>query len=183
MTDRLDAIETLQRRVDELAREAARHLGLALPPITVRVDLRGLAAGRCHVHGPGPRPALEVRFNERILGDAGLFRDAWRETAPHEVAHAAVSAWARAARRRVRPHGPEWLALCRALGGSGATTHRLPLERARRHREFEYELDDGDRIWLGGVRHGRLQRGRARYFHRRRPVLASQFTGRQRLRR
>lgn len=182
MTQSPDAIaERLQQRVDTLAREASRYLGHPLPAMTVRLDLRGLAAGRCHVRGR--QPDIVIRFNCRVMTDDDLFHDAWQETAPHEVAHAAVSAWALSNGRRVRPHGPEWLQLCRALGGSGDTTHRLPLQRARRHREFEYQLTDGERVWLGSVRHGRLQRGRARYYHRRRPVLASQFTGRQRLRR
>lgn len=175
-------LENLKRRVADLARHAGAILGIPLPPFEVRADLRGVAAGKCHVHLRPRPPRVSIRFNVRVLEDRELLDNALAETAPHEVAHGAIGVWAYKCRRRVRPHGKEWLALCQALGGSGATTHRLPLKRARRHREYEYRLADGALVWLGAVRHRRLQAGRARYFYRRQPVPVAGFTGRERYR-
>lgn len=174
--------EAIRQRVDELWARAADRLGCRLPECRVRVDLEGLAAGRCLVGYSGGAPAVVLRFNAKALTEAWLLEDTLAETVPHEVAHGAIGIWARQQRRRVRPHGPEWLDLCRALGGSGRTTHALPLRRARRHREYEYRLDDGRCIWLGPVQHRRLQGGRARYFHRRLAVVPKAHTGRWRYR-
>lgn len=173
----------LERRVQSLSAQAESELGLSLPRIGVRTDLRGLAAGRCRIRRGGRGIRVEVRFNVRTLEDAWLLEDAWRETAPHEVAHAAIAVWAWLKGRRVQPHGREWRTLCLALGGSARTTHALPLQRARRRREFEYLMDDGERVWLGPTRHKRLQSGRASYRFRGRPVRSSAHTGRSRTRR
>lgn len=176
------AVEAIRQRVDQLWARAADRLGCRLPECRVRVDLEGLAAGRCLFTRGRGIPAVTLRFNARSLTEPWLLDDTLAETVPHEVAHGAIGVWAQQQRRRVRPHGPEWLALCRALGGSGRTTHELPLKRARRHREYEYRLDDGRCIWLGPVQHRRLQEGRARYFHRRLAVAPKAHTGRWRLR-
>lgn len=176
------ALDNLEHRVAMLALRAGDRLGVRLPAFRVRTDLRGLAAGRCLIRRHRGVVQVTVRFNARVQGEAWLLADALAETAPHEVAHGAIAAWALQQGRRVRPHGPEWLALCRYLGGSGRTTHDLPLPRARRHREYEYRLDGGDSIWLGMVRHRRLQEGRARYFHRRRALAPHAHTGRWRYR-
>lgn len=172
----------LEGRVAELTRRAADHLGVRLPAFEVRADLHGLAAGRAVVRGTRRTLDVTIRFNARVHDDPRLLENALAEIAPHEVAHGAIGVWARHRRRRVRPHGPEWLDLCRALGGSGRTTHTLPLERARRHREYEYRLEDGRCIWLGPVQHRRLQEERARYFHRRLAVIPGAHTGRWRYR-
>ncbi len=176
------AVKAIRQRVDQLWARAADWLGCRLPECRVRVDLVGLAAGRCLVGQSRGAPAVILRFNTRSLTESWLLDDTLSETVPHEVAHGAIGVWAMQQRRRVRPHGPEWLELCRALGGSGRTTHELPLKRARRHREYEYRLGDGPCIWLGPVQHRRLQEGRARYFHRRLAVDANAHTGRWRFR-
>lgn len=177
-----NALDSLAHQVAILAAGAGDHLAIRLPAFRVRADLRGLAAGRCLIRHQRGVTEVTIRFNARVLDEAWLLADALAETAPHEVAHAAIGVWARERGRRVRPHGTEWQALCRALGGSGRTTHDLPLQRARRHREYEYRLDGGDSIWLGSVRHRRLQEGRARYFHRRHPVVPGAHTGQWRYR-
>lgn len=176
------ALECLERRVALLATRAGERLGIRLPAFRVRADLHGLAAGRCRIRHRRGVTEVTIRFNARVLDEDWLLADALDETAPHEVAHAAIGVWAGERGRRPRPHGPEWRDLCRALGGSGRTTHDLVLQRARRHREYEYRLDGGDSVWLGSTRHRRLQEGRARYFHRRRPVVPGAHTGQWRYR-
>lgn len=177
-----DAFGAIRQRVDQLWARAADWLGCRLPECRVRVDLEGLAAGRCLFTRGRGIPAVTLRFNAGSLTQSWLLDDTLTETVPHEVAHGAIGVWAGQQRRRVRPHGPEWLELCRALGGSGCTTHQLPLKRARRHREYEYRLADGRCIWLGTVQHRRLQEGRARYFHGRLAVVPKAHTGRSRFR-
>lgn len=172
------AVGAIRQRVDQLWARAADRLGCRLPECRVRVDLKGLAAGRCLFTRGGGATTVTLRFNARSLTEPWLLDDTLAETVPHEVAHGAIGVWAGLRRRRVRPHGPEWLELCRALGGSGRTTHELPLNRARRHREYEYRLTDGRCIWLGPVQHRRLQEGRARYFHGRLAVVPNARTGR-----
>lgn len=174
-------LEYLERRVAMLATRAGERLGIRLPAFRVRADLRGLAAGRCQLRRQRGVIEVTIRFNARVLDETWLLDDALAETAPHEVAHGAIAVWAQHEGRLVQPHGPEWLALCRALGGSGRTTHKLHLKRARRHWEYEYRLAGGQAVWLGTLRHRRLQSGQALYYWRQQPVLAGDFTGRARL--
>lgn len=55
----------------------------------------------------------------------------------HELAH--LVAHARAGRRRIAPHGPEWQLACAQLGIPGEPArHRLPLPRTRQQRRFSY---------------------------------------------
>lgn len=174
------SLHALHRRVEDLRRVAARHLGLALPVFRVAADLHGRAAGHCRVCRGRVSLDVLIRFNRQVVEDERLRAHALSEIAPHEVAHAAMAwlAWKTGA--RLRSHGPEWRSLCVALGGSGDTTHDLPLPRARRHREYEYRLVDGTRVWLGGVRHRRLQSGHTRYAHRGAPIPRDAHTGRVR---
>jgi len=55
----------------------------------------------------------------------------------HELAH--LVAYARAGRKRIEPHGPEWRQACADLGIAGeARCHDLPFERHRQKRKFAY---------------------------------------------
>lgn len=175
-----DPVTALAERVAALRLRAARHLSIPLPRFRIAFDLQGLAAGHCVIRPARGGPGVLIRFNARLLSDPALFRHAVAEVAPHEVAHGAVACLGRHGGRRLRAHGPEWRALCRLLGGSGDTTHRLPLPRARRQRQFEYRLPGGELVWLGAVRHRRLQEGRAHYWLRRQPIRARAHTGRAR---
>lgn len=175
-----DPATALVERVTALRLHAAHLLSLPLPPFRVAFDLQGLAAGRCVIRPARGGPGVLIRFNARLLSDPALFRHALAEVAPHEVAHGAVACLGPHGGRPPRAHGPEWRALCGLLGGSGETTHRLPLPRARRQRQFEYRLPGGELVWLGAVRHRRLQEGRAQYWLRRQPIRARAHTGRAR---
>jgi predicted SprT family Zn-dependent metalloprotease len=58
-------------------------------------------------------------------------------TLKHELAH--LVAYERAGRRRIEPHGAEWMQACAELGISGErATHKLPLERRRIERKYAY---------------------------------------------
>lgn len=58
-------------------------------------------------------------------------------TLKHELAH--LIAYERAGRRRIAPHGPEWMQACTELGIPGERScHTLPLKRRRIERKHAY---------------------------------------------
>ncbi|MEM9236142.1 MAG: SprT family zinc-dependent metalloprotease, partial [Verrucomicrobiota bacterium] len=61
-------------------------------------------------------------------------REIWR-TLCHELAH--LVAYARAGRRRIKAHGPEWRRACAELGIPGEkASHDLPFEGRRQQRKY-----------------------------------------------
>lgn len=132
----------------------------AFPAVPVRFDLRGRAAGMYRVQ----RGARQIRYNPHIF--AKFFTDSLTETVPHEVAHYVTDVLH--GLRNVRPHGPEWRAVARALGASPRATGRYDLSGIplRKQTLFDYRCAC-DRHRLGARRHGRVQRGEAGYVCRR----------------
>lgn len=145
-------------------------------------SLRGLKAGQVRIRSDDGPP--------EILLNPGLWRfglDEVRETLAHELAHVLVWYLAQAGdgrARRASVHGALWRSIAEELGCSGRTTHDLPLKKARRARWHEYALDETLRIWIGPVRHRRIQSGRYRYTHRPsgQPIRADHYTGKSELR-
>ncbi|BCX47713.1 Zn-dependent metalloprotease [Haloferula helveola] len=115
-----------------LASAEAHRLGLRSLASDLRVvwnpRLRS-TAGRAW---PG-QGVIELNPRLREFGD-----DEIRRTLLHELAH--LVAHARAGRKRIAPHGPEWRFACADLGIAGESArHRLPLPRSRQKRRFRYE--------------------------------------------
>jgi SprT protein len=157
-------IDAQQQRQVLAATEGCVHkagelYGRTFAPIEVCFDLHGTAAGMYRVR----RGARHIRYNPWIF--ARYFDDSLAVTVPHEVAHYVTDCLYGLA--RVRPHGPEWQAVMRALGASARVTgcydlRGLPLRRQRR---FAYRCDCGSHQ-LSTVRHNRVQRGEALYLCR-----------------
>lgn len=139
--------------------QAGDLYGRAFAPIEVCFDLRGTAAGMYRVR----RGERRIRYNPWIF--ARYFDDSLAVTVPHEVAHYVTDCLYGLA--RVRPHGPEWQAVMRALGASARVTGRYDLRGLplRRQRRFAYRCDCGSHQ-LSTVRHNRVQRGEALYLCR-----------------
>lgn len=137
----------LRRRTDALMAEAARLYAVDLSGWCVTLDLKGMAAGRVQLL------MRRVRYNLAIAAQAPeLFLSI---TVPHEVAH--IVCHLRHG-RRARPHGPEWRAICLALGGTGERCHGFGAEPARRLRRYVYAC--GCRRWsLTSIRVHRIRRG------------------------
>ncbi len=77
---------------------------------------------------------LCVSLNPRLREHGPAETD---RTLRHELAH--LLAHARAGRRRIQPHGPEWRAACRDLGIADETRcHSLPFTVRRRARRLLY---------------------------------------------
>lgn len=132
----------------------------AFPALPVRFDLRGRAAGMYRVQ----RGARQIRYNPHIF--AKYFSESLAETVPHEVAHYVTDVLH--GLRNVRPHGPEWRSIARALGATARATGNYDLTGIplRRQREFDYRCAC-TRHALGARRHSRAQRGEATYVCRR----------------
>lgn len=143
------ATEACLQQAQPLFRQAARRM----PPVEVRMDLRGASAGQLRRYRDG---RLVIRYN---LAMAARQPTAFiAETVPHEVAHLVTAV----CHGRVRPHGPEWQQVMRWLG----------VDRPRRCHDFH--APDGRRAqrrWpyrcrcrehhLSTTRHNRAQRGLA----------------------
>ncbi len=90
------------------------------------------AAGRAQAKG------WSIELNPRLQDLPEEVRDAeLRATFLHELAH--LVAFARAGRRRIAPHGPEWREACRDLGIPGEDRcHALDFQPRRLERKYAY---------------------------------------------
>jgi SprT protein len=143
-------------RTMDLLHEAGSWLCLALPEPEVRFDLRGRAAGQARFGGPRPGTgSWLIRYNPALL--AANADDFLAETVPHEVAH--LAAFARHG-TRIRPHGPEWRAIVRRLGGVGERCHRYDLASAPVRELCRFDYHCGCRNHrLSSIRHRRVLAG------------------------
>jgi SprT protein len=79
-------------------------------------------------------PAKIIELNPILLGFAPAETD---RTLRHELAH--LIAYDRAGRRRIAPHGAEWLQACADLGIPGERAcHNLPIQRRKIARKHAY---------------------------------------------
>lgn len=113
----------------------ARDLGLASLASEVRVSWNRrmrTAAGRAFTREG------RIELNPRLQELPEEIRDAeLRATFLHELAHLVASA--RAGRRRIAPHGPEWRQACRDLGIPGEDRcHALDFQPRRLARKYAY---------------------------------------------
>lgn len=78
-------------------------------------------------------PQWLVELNPRLRE----FEGQTERTMKHELAH--LIAYARAGRRRIEPHGPEWRKACADIGiPDESARHTLPLPRSRQERKYTY---------------------------------------------
>lgn len=135
---------------------AATVTGVDLAPVPVAFDLSGRSAGQFVGRGDH----CLIRYNPWIF--ARYFTENLATTVPHEVAHYAVyRAWPG---RRVKPHGPEWQGIMRALDVEPAVTFDLDLSGLPRRRQRRHRYHCGCKEHeLSTTRHNRVSAGRARY--------------------
>jgi SprT protein len=137
------------RRAEEIYRRE-----FAAIPVTF--DLRGRAAGMYRVRGD----RRSIRYNPYLF--AKYFADSLSATVPHEVAHYVTDILY--GMRNVRPHGLEWRAVMRSLGGEPRATGRYDLAGVpvRRQGRFTYRCGCTTHL-LSACRHNRQRSGKARY--------------------
>lgn len=150
---RCELVRQATRRVTEAA---ATVTGVDLAPVPVLFDLAGRSAGQFI----GRSDHCRIRYNPWIF--ARYFTENLATTVPHEVAHYAVyRAWPG---RRVRPHGPEWQGIMRALDVEPAVTFDLDLSGLPRRQQRRHRYHCGCKEHeLSTTRHNRVRAGRARY--------------------
>ena len=126
--------------------------GGALPQPPVRFDLRGRSAGQVRIDARGRGV---IRYNAALLLRHG--EEFLRRTVPHEVAH--YLAYLHHG-REIRPHGPEWQSMVKALGGEPVRCHSYDVAglHQRRTRWFVYHCRCGEHR-LSSIRHNRISGG------------------------
>lgn len=158
----LDAGSAMRRArtltCDLIEQESARN-GRILPCPPVHFDLRGQSAGQLRIDRAGH---CAIRYNLALL--ERYPEDFLSETVPHEVAHYLAYMYHG---RGIKPHGPEWRGIMRALGARPERCHAYDTRdlETRRLRRHVYHCGCGDHL-LTSIRHKRVARG-TRYLCRR----------------
>lgn len=136
----------------QLAETVYQH---ALADVHIRFDLSGSSAGMFKVAGG----TNIIRYNPWLF--AKYFSENLSGTVPHEVAHFAVHCHYR---RRVKPHGPEWLALMQAFDADPSVTCNFDLSGIPRRQQRRYNYRCDCRLHeVSARRHNTMLRGKGRY--------------------
>jgi predicted SprT family Zn-dependent metalloprotease len=102
------------------------HEGVARLRVVWNPKLRSTA-------GYAKWPQWLIELNPRLREFDGQIE----RTMKHELAH--LIAYARAGRKRIEPHGPEWRKACADIGiPDESARHTLPLPRSKQERKFTY---------------------------------------------
>ena len=162
--DRFQAQRAIIAKTNEvLALARSLYPGYNVADPIIKFDLRGRSTGGT------ARGYRELRFNlDWYAADPARFLSI---VVPHEVAHIVDSALELSQpvnpfayrRQRRLSHGPQWVRICKALGGDGQRTCNIALEsgvapqKARRTRQFRYISVTGGEVWIGPTYHKKLQ--------------------------
>jgi SprT protein len=147
--------ELLQMASEEtllLIRQAERHYAIAIPPVEIRFDLRGTAAGM--VLFPHRNPPV-IRYNPILLQHNQ--QDFLTQTLPHEVAHLIARTLHGKA---IRPHGHEWKTIMQFFGADSLRCHNYATENipVKKLRRFAYACGC-QQHQLTTIRHNRIKKG------------------------
>lgn len=124
--NKLDIQKSIMERVQELYEFGCKTYNVPVTKIDVRFDIRGLCAGMASSAG-------YVRFN-MFIAENNL-SEFMNDTVPHEVAHMVAYGVSRRTGKRLQPHGYEWQAICRKLGGNAKRCHSFQVEeKVKPHR-------------------------------------------------
>lgn len=116
----------LEATARTLLEELGLHEGVAKLRVIWNPKLRSTA-------GYAKFPQWIIELNPRLHEFEGQVE----RTMKHELAH--LIAYARAGRRRIEPHGPEWRKACTDIGIPDENArHTLPLPRSKQERKFTY---------------------------------------------
>jgi predicted SprT family Zn-dependent metalloprotease len=117
-----------------------------------------------------------VTLSYPFFADSDNFQNDFHNTVTHEIAHLLAPSLPSYGKRR-NPHGPEWRAMHRRLGGNGQRTHTLELAdgfRSRRDKGMELPCSNCNKpMRLGPTQAKRhvalIMRGEKGYRHRKCP--------------
>jgi predicted SprT family Zn-dependent metalloprotease len=141
-----ERIRQVRVKIAELTTRANQLYGITLPPIQVRFDLRGRAAGMAGYD----RTGYYVRFNTDMMQNQA-WDHVYNDTVPHELAHLVCFF-----RNTDRGHGSAWRRTCQQLGGSGDRCHKEQVTYATGN-TYYYTTSTGHTITLSSIRHKKIQ--------------------------
>ncbi|MCE9520441.1 MAG: SprT-like domain-containing protein [Verrucomicrobia bacterium] len=128
--DRLQARAKRDAALETQAREWLIGLGLDEGAKCVRVEWNARMRSTA---GYAKWPQWVVELNPRLKEFDGQIE----RTLKHELAH--LIAYARAGRRRIKPHGAEWRRACVDLAiPNERVSHTMPLPRHKQRRKYSY---------------------------------------------
>jgi len=146
--------QMIKDKVAECIRKANATFSITLPPIIIKFDLRGQAAGQA-VRKNGVH---YVRFNVSHMRAGGkTWEHLLNDTVPHEVAHSCCQAFPKLG----SGHDAGWRRVCIALGGNGQARYSeddAP-EAVSMNNPYIYITTQGHEVRISKVRHGKIQRG------------------------
>lgn len=125
-------------------------------PVEVRYDMSGTSVGMFRVDGKNS----VIRYNPWLF--AKYFEENLSGTVPHEVAHYIVHCLY--GRRRLRPHGPEWLDVMQNFDADPTVTCDFDMTGIPQRKQRRFDYTCGCRLHeLSTRRHNNIQRRRHRY--------------------
>lgn len=138
----------------EVVERAKALYGMDLSQVQISFNLRGKSAGKAGGRGWRlPSSAYYVKFNHDMLTREAADH-VINDTVPHEYAH--VVCFMDPSKGKDHDHG--WARVCRALGGSGARTHKEEVVFGSGN-TYEYVTDRGVEVRLSEKHHKLIQRG------------------------
>lgn len=145
----MERMQAVRAKVNELIGQANEQFGIELPPIDVRFDLRGRAAGMAGRKGN----VYFMRFNRDMLTNSG-WDHLINDTVPHELAHIVCFFKPSLGRN----HDAGWKSVCRRLGGTGERCHSEEVVYAK-GRTYRYKTTQGHVISVSERIHKKIQLG------------------------
>jgi SprT protein len=162
MTDFASRKQQLIAKVAAVIEKGNKVLGVTLPHVDIRFDLRGRAAGMAgyqysYVKGP---TNLYVRFNvEHMMLGGQTWDHLLNSTVEHELAHSFCQAFP----KHGRAHDTGWKNVCRILGGNGNRCYKAEEapEAVAVQRPYAYTTSTGHLVAVSPIIHSKIQSGRA----------------------
>lgn len=146
--------EEIRAKVREVIALGEKKLGVTLPKIDIRFDLRGRSAGVAGYRGSN----FYVRFNVGHLQLGGqTYEHILENTVSHEIAHSFCQAFPKFGRN----HDAGWKRVCLALGGNGRRCYDeddAP-EAVAAQRPYVYITTHGHEVRVTKVMHTKIQKG------------------------
>ena len=144
--------EQVRAKVQECITKGNNALGVTLPPVEVRFDLKGRSAGKA-----GRRDGkLVVWFNGDMMLD-DRFQHIINNTVPHEIAHSFCQSFPRFG----SGHDRGWKMVCFLLGGNGERCHDQEVTFAR-GATYEYTTTTGHKVRVSQQIHNKIRKGQTR---------------------
>lgn len=138
----LDQMEKYQAKLDELKALCHQRYGKPLPPIELKLDLKGRSGGIA-VCGS----SYKIRLNPQIAEQNLL-----NEILPHELAHIAAHYY-----RLGKNHDQGWRACCIELGGTGERCHTYNVAPSRTQKRYQYTTSTNNDVVITATRHNKIQ--------------------------